>query len=79
MQIQKIRGEIAGTLKNGELTGAPVIDEEDLSLKKLDEYNFQLQELQKEKVLTIYKFRGVSIYISFKFCTLCMQLHIYVL
>ncbi|OAY65232.1 65-kDa microtubule-associated protein 1 [Ananas comosus] len=55
LQIQKIRGEIAGTLKNGELTGAPVIDEEDLSLKKLDEYNFQLQELQKEKSDRLHK------------------------
>nr|CAD1822920.1 unnamed protein product [Ananas comosus var. bracteatus] len=32
-----------------------VIDEEDLSLKKLDEYNFQLQELQKEKSDRLHK------------------------
>ncbi|RZR78072.1 hypothetical protein BHM03_00003317 [Ensete ventricosum] len=49
LQIEEIRGEIAGNLKIGEQIGTTV-DEEDLSLKKLDEYQFQLQELQKEKV-----------------------------
>ncbi|KAJ0246159.1 65-kDa microtubule-associated protein 2 [Hirschfeldia incana] len=44
-QIQKISGEISGGLSN-EL---PVVDESDLSLKKLDSFNCQLQELQKEK------------------------------
>ncbi|XP_010913972.1 65-kDa microtubule-associated protein 1 [Elaeis guineensis] len=48
-QIQKMQGEIAGTLKIGEQKGTPAVDEEDLSLKKLDEYHCQLQELQKEK------------------------------
>lgn len=28
----------------------PAVDESDLSLKKLDEFQSQLQELQKEKV-----------------------------
>lgn len=51
LQIQKIRGEISGTLKLGEQVETPVVDEEDLSLKKLDEYKLQLQELQREKVL----------------------------
>ena len=47
-QIQEICGEIAGKLNlNDEV---PVVDESDLSLKKLEEYNAQLQELQKEKV-----------------------------
>lgn len=50
LQIEKIRREIAGTLKIGEQTEIPRVDEEDLSLKKLDEYQTQLQELQKEKV-----------------------------
>ncbi|XVF70749.1 hypothetical protein PTKIN_Ptkin11bG0187700 [Pterospermum kingtungense] len=45
-QIQKICGEIAGNAS--EQTSAPV-DESDLSLKKLDEYQVKLQELQKEK------------------------------
>jgi len=47
-QIQKICGEIAGNLSFGEQT--PVVDESDLSLKKLEEYQAQLQELQREKV-----------------------------
>lgn len=46
-QIQKICGEIAG---NSNLSEVPVVDEADLSLKKLDEFQGQLQELQKEKV-----------------------------
>ncbi|KAL6199421.1 hypothetical protein ACLB2K_029205 [Fragaria x ananassa] len=45
-QIQKIFGEIAGNLSLGE---TPAVDESDLSLKKLDEYQSQLQDLQKEK------------------------------
>lgn len=48
-QIQKISGEIAGTIKAGEHV-KPIVDEEDLSLKKLDEFRSQLQGLQKEKV-----------------------------
>lgn len=54
-QIQKIRGEIAGILKIGELMEKPVVDEVDLSLKKLDEYQSQLQELQKEKSDRLHK------------------------
>lgn len=49
-QIQKICGEIAGTLNLSE-QARPAVDEADLSLKKLDEYHSQLQQLQKEKVL----------------------------
>lgn len=46
-QIQKICGEIAGASEQVEhLT----VDESDLSLKKLDEFQSHLQELQKEKV-----------------------------
>ncbi|EEF31178.1 65-kDa microtubule-associated protein 1 [Ricinus communis] len=45
-QIQKICGEIAGS---SNVNGTPTVDESDLSLKKLDEYHVQLQELQKEK------------------------------
>ncbi|KAH0941998.1 hypothetical protein HID58_001635, partial [Brassica napus] len=44
-QIQKICEEIAGGLSNGPL----VVDESDLSLKRLDDYKSKLQELQKEK------------------------------
>ncbi|KAJ8754884.1 hypothetical protein K2173_015396 [Erythroxylum novogranatense] len=51
-QIKKICGEIAGNFKTNE---TPVIDEADLSLKKLDEYQVQLQELQKEKSDRLHK------------------------
>ncbi|XP_008811151.2 65-kDa microtubule-associated protein 1-like [Phoenix dactylifera] len=54
-QIQKICGEIAGNLKIGELVGTPTVDEDDLSLKKLNEYQTQLQELQKEKSDRLHK------------------------
>ncbi|KAG2319294.1 hypothetical protein Bca52824_012507 [Brassica carinata] len=48
-QIQKICEEIAGGLSNG----PHVVDESDLSLKRLDDYKSKLQELQKEKVLLV--------------------------
>ncbi|KAF5727932.1 65-kDa microtubule-associated protein 1-like [Tripterygium wilfordii] len=51
-QIQKICGEIAGSLNISE---NPAVDESDLSLKKLDEYHSQLQELQKEKSDRLHK------------------------
>ncbi|KAI9402996.1 hypothetical protein POPTR_001G356500v4 [Populus trichocarpa] len=51
-QIQKICGEIAGNLN---INDAPAVDEADLSLKKLDEYHAQLQELQKEKSGRLHK------------------------
>nr|XP_043605933.1 65-kDa microtubule-associated protein 1-like [Erigeron canadensis] len=51
-QIQKICGEISG----GNLqAGTPKVDESDLSLKKLDEFHDQLQELQKEKSDRLHK------------------------
>ncbi|CAM8951776.1 unnamed protein product [Rhodiola kirilowii] len=52
-QIQKITGEITGSLNSKEQ--APVVDETNLSLKKLDEYNSQLQEIQKEKSERLHK------------------------
>ncbi|KAI4307946.1 hypothetical protein L6164_031070 [Bauhinia variegata] len=54
-QIQKICGEIAGGLNISDQNGTPVVDESDLSLKKLDEYQSQLQELQKEKSERLHK------------------------
>uniref|UniRef100_A0A1D1XSE6 65-kDa microtubule-associated protein 1 n=1 Tax=Anthurium amnicola TaxID=1678845 RepID=A0A1D1XSE6_9ARAE len=54
-QIQKICGEIAGNLKQDEQVGTPTVDERDLSLKKLDEFQSQLQELQKEKSDRLHK------------------------
>lgn len=56
-QIQKICGEIAGNLSLGE---TPAVDESDLSLKKLDEYQSQLQDLQKEKVI-IYQCQRIVV------------------
>jgi protein regulator of cytokinesis 1 len=53
-QIQKICGEIAGNLNLNDQTGTPAVDEADLSLKRLDEYHAQLQELQREKVKLLY-------------------------
>ncbi|XP_065000661.1 65-kDa microtubule-associated protein 1-like isoform X2 [Musa acuminata AAA Group] len=50
LQIEKISGEIAGTLNIGEQMRTLTVDVEDLSLKKLDEYQSQLKELQKEKL-----------------------------
>ncbi|KAL0000724.1 hypothetical protein SO802_014505 [Lithocarpus litseifolius] len=54
-QIQKICGEIAGTLNFSNQAGTPAADEDDLSLKRLDEYHGQLQELQKEKSERLHK------------------------
>ncbi|KAG5409225.1 hypothetical protein IGI04_005544, partial [Brassica rapa subsp. trilocularis] len=54
-QIQKISGEIAGGLSSNELPLPPIVDESDLSLKKLDSFHSQLQELQKEKSDRLHK------------------------
>lgn len=51
-QIQKICGEIAGS---SERAGNQGVDESDLSLKKLDEFHDQLQQLQKEKSDRLHK------------------------
>ncbi|PWA80068.1 Microtubule-associated protein, MAP65/Ase1/PRC1 [Artemisia annua] len=52
-QILKICGEIAG---NSDRAGTQVVvDVSDLSLKKLDEFHEQLQELQKEKSDRLHK------------------------
>ncbi|XP_076957412.1 65-kDa microtubule-associated protein 1-like [Bidens hawaiensis] len=50
--IQKICGEIAG---NSDRAGIQTVDASDLSLKKLDEFHGQLQQLQKEKSDRLYK------------------------
>lgn len=52
-QIQKICGEIAGNLSLGDQE--PAVDESDLTLKRLDEHQAQLQELQKEKSDRLHK------------------------
>eukprot|EP01018_Ginkgo_biloba_P035213 Gb_27482 [translate_table: standard] len=50
VQIQSICGEIAGNLKLNDSSATPKLDENDLSLKKLDEFHLQLQELHREKI-----------------------------
>ncbi|GMH14430.1 hypothetical protein Nepgr_016271 [Nepenthes gracilis] len=52
-QIQQICKEIAGNLSSNDL--AVMVDESDLSLKKLEEYHSQLQELKKEKSERLHK------------------------
>lgn len=49
VQIQSICAEIAGNLDVNDLSSTPTVDEHDLSLKKLDEFHAQLQELHREK------------------------------
>ncbi|KAM3222903.1 65-kDa microtubule-associated protein 1 [Capsicum annuum] len=51
-QIQKISSEIAGI---NEQVESLTVDESDLSVKKLDEFHVQLQELQKEKSDRLHK------------------------
>nr|CAD58680.1 65kD microtubule associated protein [Daucus carota] len=51
-QIQNDMCQITGTI---EKVGSPVVDESDLSLKKLDEFQAKLQELQKEKSDRLHK------------------------
>jgi hypothetical protein len=54
LQIQTLRGEIAGNLQVGDHLETPHINEDDLSVKKLNEFLSELQALQKEKVVTIF-------------------------
>uniref|UniRef100_A0ACD5UG59 Uncharacterized protein n=1 Tax=Avena sativa TaxID=4498 RepID=A0ACD5UG59_AVESA len=55
LQIQTIRGEIAGSLQVGGHLETPHVDEDDLSMKKLNEFLFELQALQKEKSYRLNK------------------------
>uniref|UniRef100_A0A0E0K4J6 Microtubule-associated protein MAP65-1a n=1 Tax=Oryza punctata TaxID=4537 RepID=A0A0E0K4J6_ORYPU len=48
-RIEQIRGEIAGTLEMGQQVALPQINEDDLTVQKLREFQLQLQELEKEK------------------------------
>jgi Ase1/PRC1/MAP65 family protein len=49
-QIDQICGEIAGTIEVGEQVATPQVNNDDLTLEKLKEFQSQLQELEKEKV-----------------------------
>lgn len=50
LQIQILRDEIAGNLHVSEHLETPHVNEDDLSVRKLNEYLSELQALQKEKV-----------------------------
>lgn len=54
LQIQTLRDEIAGNLHVGGHLESPQVNEDDLSVKKLNEFLSELQALQKEKVFTIF-------------------------
>ena len=49
-QIQKISAEIAGQSEYDDSSSVVVVNENDLSLKKLEEYQIELQRLHNEKV-----------------------------
>ncbi|KAH9299334.1 hypothetical protein KI387_031016, partial [Taxus chinensis] len=49
VQIHKICGEIAGNSEPHNFYASLTLDDRDLSLKKLDEFHLQLQELHREK------------------------------
>ncbi|KAF5178458.1 65-kDa microtubule-associated protein [Thalictrum thalictroides] len=55
LQIQKLCGEISGNLKLSEELGKPMVDETDLSLKRLEGFHSHLQELQREKTERLHK------------------------
>ncbi|WJZ81676.1 hypothetical protein VitviT2T_001504 [Vitis vinifera] len=48
-QIQKISAEIAGQSEYDDSSSTVIVNENDLSLKKLEEYQIELQRLHKEK------------------------------
>ncbi|XP_078154475.1 65-kDa microtubule-associated protein 1-like isoform X1 [Carex rostrata] len=55
LQIQSIEGEITGE----RVTSTPQVDKQDLSLDKLQKYQSQLKELQKEKSDKLRKVRAL--------------------
>lgn len=60
-QIQKISAEIAGQSVYDDSITNVIVNENDLSLKKLEEYQIELQRLHNEKVTTaIHKSHGNS-------------------
>ncbi|OEL20177.1 65-kDa microtubule-associated protein 1 [Dichanthelium oligosanthes] len=48
-QIDQICGEIAGTIEVGAQVATPQVNEDDLTLERLEDFRSQLQELEKEK------------------------------
>ncbi|KAJ0496180.1 putative microtubule-associated protein, MAP65/Ase1/PRC1 [Helianthus annuus] len=57
-QIRKICGEIVVSSARNQAVN---VDMSDLSLKKLDEFHYQLQELQKEKVMLTYAITNMGL------------------
>lgn len=53
-QIQKISAEIAGESEYNDLSSNVLVNGNDLSLKKLEEHQNELQRLQNEKVRMRY-------------------------
>jgi protein regulator of cytokinesis 1 len=49
LHIVRLQAEISGTINHGD-PAAPLVDETDLSIKRLTELKTQLNELQAEKV-----------------------------
>lgn len=52
-QVQKISAEIAGRSEYNDTSSTIVVNESDLSLKKLEEYQNELQRLHNEKVVAV--------------------------
>ena len=50
-QIQKFSAEIAGQSEYDDSSSTVIVNENDLSLKKLEEYQIERQRLHKEKVI----------------------------
>ncbi|PWZ18854.1 65-kDa microtubule-associated protein 1 [Zea mays] len=48
-QIDQICGEIAGTIEVGEQMTTPQVNEDDLTLERLEDFRSQLKDLEKEK------------------------------
>jgi len=72
LQIEQICGEITGDLNPDQTgSGSFTVDESDLSLKKLDEYQSQLQELQREKVTLLYHQIIYWLVKNGNFCLIC--------
>lgn len=55
-QIQKISAEIAGRSEYNDTSSSIVVNESDLSLKRLEEYQNELQRLHNEKVRVVMQY-----------------------
>lgn len=61
-QIEKIKAEIEGTTYHHPPTNAVKLEQDDLSIRKLKEYQLQLKGLQKDKVCFLFMQLG-SLYL----------------